>query len=97
MAGMSRLVYSVHIEPTPKGCFYITVPALPECWTTAKTFDSALNKAKVHIETHLKALARAGRPIPKHAQNVPPLCLPIRVNLPKGAKTVLASELTTSR
>jgi predicted RNase H-like HicB family nuclease len=96
MASMSRLVYSVHIEPLPKGGFYITVPALPECWTTAPSFDSALRKAKNHIEKHLKMLVRADKPIPTEPQTVRPLCLPIRVNMPGGAKTVLASQLMRS-
>ena len=90
---MSKLVYSVHVESMPKGGFYITVPALPACRTTARTFDSALSKAKSLIENHLKVLARRHETIQTECQGIPPLCLPIRVNLPKGAKTTLASEL----
>jgi antitoxin HicB len=90
---MSKLVYSVHIEAMPRGGFYISVPALPECRTTAKTFDSALKKAKTQIEKHLKALAKARKPIPTEPQKVRPLCLPVTVSLPQKAKTVLASQL----
>ena len=93
MPVMSKLVYSVHIEPLPKGGFYISVPALPECRTTATTFNMAIKNAKTRIERRVKALARAGKPIPMESQTVRPLCLPIRVNLPKQARTVLASEL----
>lgn len=90
---MSRLVYSVHIEPLTRAGFFITVPALPECQTTAKSFDAALKKAKTQIEKHLKALVKAGKPIPMESQKVRLLCLPIRVNLPKRARAILASEL----
>ena len=64
MPAMSKLVYSVHIEPIPKRGFYITVPALPECRTTAKSFDAAPDKAKKCIEKYLKALVKAGKPVP---------------------------------
>lgn len=93
MRGMSKLVYSVHIEPLPKGGFYITVPALPECRTTATTFNVAIKTAKTQIEKCVKALARAGKPIPMESQTVRPLCLPIRASLPKKARVVLASQL----
>jgi predicted RNase H-like HicB family nuclease len=96
MRGMSKLVYSVHIEPLPKTGFYITVPALPQCRTTAKSFDSALKKARIQIEKHLKALVKARKPIPMESQKVRPLCLPIRVNLPPGARTILSSELMSA-
>ena len=93
MPAMSKLVYSVHIEPLPKGGFYITVPALPECRTRAKTFNAALAKAKREIEKRLKTFAKARKAIPTESQRVRPLCLPIRVNLPKKAKAVLASQI----
>jgi predicted RNase H-like HicB family nuclease len=93
MRGMSKLVYSVYIEPLPKGGFYITIPAFPECRSRAKTFDSALKKARLEIENHLKMLAKARKPIPTESQNVRPLCLPIRVELPRKARTVLTSQL----
>jgi antitoxin HicB len=93
MPAMSKLVYSVHIEPMPKGGFYITVPALPKCRTTAKTFNTAVKKSKTEIEKHLKSLAKSRRPIPTESQHVRPLCLPIRVDLPRKARPVLASDL----
>lgn len=89
--GMSKVVYSVHVEPMQNGGFYISVPALLDCRSTAKTFDSALKKAKTLIEKHLKVLAHRRKPIPVERQDVPPVCLPIKVNLPKGAATVPAS------
>ena len=95
MRGMSKVVYSVHIEPMPKGGFYISVPALPECRTTAPSFNAALKKSKTQIEKHVKALVRAGKSVPTESQNVRPLCLPIQVNLPKKARGVLASQLKT--
>ena len=95
MPGMSKVVYSVHIEPSKAG-FYVTVPGLPECRTTARTFDLALNKAKTHIQKFLKSLTKARKQIPIESQKVPPLCLPIEVTLPKGARTILASDLLRS-
>lgn len=92
---MSKAVYSVHIEPMPKGGFFITVPVLPECKTTAPSFNAALKKSKTQIEKHVKALVKAGKPVPTESQNVRPLCLPIRVNLPKKARAVLASQPKT--
>lgn len=93
MRHMSKRVFSVHIEPIPQGGFYVTVPAFSKCRMTAKTLESALRKAKAQIEKHLITLAKARQPIPTESQAVRPLCLPIRVNLPRGARTILASKL----
>ena len=90
---MAKLIYSVHIEPMPKGGFYVTVPAIPECRTTAKSFDASITKVTRVIEKHVAAMAKAGKRIPTEDQKMRPLCLPIRVTLPKGAKTILASKL----
>ena len=92
---MSKVVYSGHIEPMPKGGFYITVPVPPDCRWTARSFDLALNKAKKQIETHLRFQLRARKRIPIECQKVRPVCVPINVNLPKGAETVLASVLSS--
>ena len=93
---MSLLYYFVHIEPVPQKGFYVSVPALPICRIWARTFDAALKQAKNQIEKHLKALVKTGKAIPIESQKVRPLCLPIHVNLPKGAKTILSSALLHS-
>ena len=60
---MSKLVYSLHIELLPKGGFYINVPALPECRTTAKTFDSALNTPPTNPSPAPGTLTKLGRQV----------------------------------
>jgi predicted RNase H-like HicB family nuclease len=90
---MAMLLYSIHIEPIPQGGFYVIVPVIPECRTTAKSFDLCLSKIRHLIEKHLSSLAKAGRLIPTEQQKVRPLCLPVQVKLPQGAKTILASKL----
>lgn len=93
---MSKLVFSVHIEPMRGGGFLATIPAIPECQTTAKTFDSSIAKITRLLKAHLRNLAKAGKPIVIEQQKFRPLCLPIRVNLTRGAQTVLASRLMSA-
>jgi predicted RNase H-like HicB family nuclease len=87
-----KVIYSVHIEPSGKG-FFATVPLLPGCQARAKSFDAVLRKVKTCIAGHLKVLVKAGRPIPTESQIPRPLCLPVRVDLPRGAEVVRAAEV----
>src|SRR5579862_1434095 len=75
---MAKIIYLVHVEPMPDGGFYAIVPSIPECRTIARSFDAAIAKITRAIETHLRGLAKAGKPIPTEEQKVRPLCLPIR-------------------
>jgi len=83
MRSMSLLTYSIHIERADEGGFYVFVPALPGCQTQARTFEEALVKAKMCIESFLEALAKADEPIPIESQTTRPVCVLIQVNAPE--------------
>lgn len=93
MPAMSKVVYFVHVEALENGGFYVSAPALAGCVAKAKTFDAALKAAKIGIQKHIRTLAKAHKPIPTEPQRVRPLCVPVKVDLPKGAKVILASQL----
>ena len=80
---MSKETYLAHFELTKKGTFIVTVPSLPGCQVTAPTFEQAFARARKAIETHLKALAKAGKMIPKESGANPPLCVNIEVKVPR--------------
>jgi predicted RNase H-like HicB family nuclease len=80
---MSKETYLVHFELTKKGTFSVTIPSLPGCQATAPTFEQAFAKVKKSIERHLKALAKAGKTIPKESHANPPICINIEVTAPK--------------
>ena len=80
---MSKVTYLIHLELSKKGNFIVTVPKLPGCRTTAGTFEQALDEAKTAIERHIKALTQAGKSVPVESRRNPPLCMQIRVEVPK--------------
>ena len=78
---MPRTTYSVHFEPLENGRIHITVPLLPGCEATFSNFEKALDQAPARIETFLKRLAKAGKPIP--TETLRPLCIPVKVKMPR--------------
>ena len=66
-----HLTYTIELHPADetlgeKG-YWVSVPALPGCFSQGDSYEEALEKAREAIECHLEALARDGEPIPEEA------------------------------
>jgi predicted RNase H-like HicB family nuclease len=57
--------YSILVEPEPDGSFFVTVPALPGCFTRARTIEECQERAVEAIETHIAGLEADGEPVPE--------------------------------
>ena len=52
-------------EPEPDGGYFVTVPALPGCFTRGRTIDECRVRAVEAIETHIAGLQSDGEPVPE--------------------------------
>ena len=50
--------------------YWVQVPALPGCYTTADSVDEALRNAREAIESHIMALREDGQEVPTEAVSV---------------------------
>jgi predicted RNase H-like HicB family nuclease len=57
--------YTIVVEPDDAGDFYVTVPALPGCFTRGRTVDECRERAAEAIEVHIAGLIADGEPIPE--------------------------------
>jgi predicted RNase H-like HicB family nuclease len=64
MMGSVR-TYTIVVEPDEEGDFYVTVPALPGCFTRGRTMDECRERAAEAIEVHISGLIAAGEPVPE--------------------------------
>jgi predicted RNase H-like HicB family nuclease len=63
-----HFTYTIELHPADaalgeKG-YWVSVPALPGCFSQGDTYEEALEKAREAIECRLEALAKDGEPIP---------------------------------
>ena len=56
--------YTIVVEPQEAGGFMILVPALPGCFSQARTFDECRERAAEAIEVHIAGEAD-GEPVPE--------------------------------
>jgi predicted RNase H-like HicB family nuclease len=56
--------YPLWIHKDPKSLYGVTVPDLPGCFSSGRTFDEAIDSAKEAIELHLEGIIEDGGPIP---------------------------------
>lgn len=56
--------YTVVVEPEEGGGFYVTVPALPGCFTQAPTVEDCRRRAVEAIEAHIAGLQADGEDVP---------------------------------
>jgi predicted RNase H-like HicB family nuclease len=83
---MAQQVYTIELHPADPDegdGFWVSVPALPGCFTQGKTYDEAVFRAQEAIECHLDALAISGQPIPADSRQ--PTILGVSVALPQIA------------
>ena len=57
--------YTVIIEEGEDGYLVVRCPALPGCWSQAKTREEAMANVREAIELYVESLAANGEPIPK--------------------------------
>lgn len=60
----------VHREEDHSG-YYVTVPALPGCFSAGATEDEAIVNAAEAVQAHLEGLLRAGEPVPNEDAGEP--------------------------
>lgn len=58
--------YSIVVEPEGDGTYFVTVPALPGCFTRGETIEKCQERAIEAIEVHIAGLEADGEPIPEH-------------------------------
>lgn len=51
------------IQPDSPAGYYVTVPALPGCFSSGKTVEEAIEHAKEAIDLHLEVLEEQNQPI----------------------------------
>jgi predicted RNase H-like HicB family nuclease len=59
-----RYTVVVHREDDGSG-YYVTVPALPGCFSAGATEDEAVRNAAEAIQAHVEGLVKAGDPVPE--------------------------------
>lgn len=64
MATKKSLTYTVVLEPAEEGGYFVSVPALPGCFTQGETEEEALAMAEDVIRLWVESLAADGEPIP---------------------------------
>ncbi len=57
--------YSIVVEAEESGGFFVTVPALPGCFTRGATVEECRERAVEAIEVHIAGLQADGEPIPE--------------------------------
>jgi antitoxin HicB len=57
--------YTIAVELDEEGDFYVTLPALPGCFTRGRTIEECQERAAEAIEVHIAGLAAEGEHVPE--------------------------------
>lgn len=57
--------YSIVVEPEGDGTYFVTVPALPGCFTRGETIGESQERAIEAIEAHIAGLEADDEPVPE--------------------------------
>ena len=78
-------VFTIEVHPPEEGetSYWVSVPALPGCFTQGDTYDEAVSRSQEAIECYLEALAKRGEAIP--SESLQPTVLGVQVALPQIA------------
>jgi predicted RNase H-like HicB family nuclease len=57
--------YTIVAEPEDGGGYYVTVPALPGCFTRGSTLEECRDRAVEAIQVHIAGLQADGEPVPQ--------------------------------
>jgi predicted RNase H-like HicB family nuclease len=60
--------YTIVVEPEQGGGYYVSVPALPGCFTRGKTIDECKQRAVEAIEVHIAGLQADDEPVPEEVE-----------------------------
>jgi len=60
--------YSIVVEEEEAGGYFVTVPALPGCFTRGKTVEECRVRAIEAIEVHIAGLQADGEPVPEELE-----------------------------
>jgi antitoxin HicB len=60
----TQRTYTIVIEEEEGGGYYVTVPALPGCFTRGATEEECQRRAVEAIEVHIAGLQADGEPVP---------------------------------
>ena len=84
---MKRFTYTVEIQranPDETG-YWVSVPALPGCFTQGETYEETLANAEQAIAGYLEALVKAGQPIPEEPQHPTRVAVGVNVHVPASS------------
>ena len=59
--------YTIVVEPETGGGYFVTVPALPGCFTHGGTLEECRQRAIEAIEVHIAGLRADGEAVPEEA------------------------------
>jgi predicted RNase H-like HicB family nuclease len=62
---MNVRTYTIVVEADEDGSFYVTVPALPGCFTQGSSLEECQQRAVEAIETHIAGLVADGDTVPE--------------------------------
>jgi len=62
---MAMRTYTIVVEPEEGGGYYVTVPALPGCFTRGNSIEECQERAVEAIGVHIAGLQADGKPVPK--------------------------------
>jgi len=69
--------YSIVLEPEETGGFFVSVPALPGCFTRGETVEECKERAAEAIAVHIAGLRADGEDVPEELG--PPQLLSVTV------------------
>ena len=80
-----RSIYTIEVHPADEGesGFWVSVPALPGCFSRGDTYDDAVENAQEAVECYLEALVKRGEKVPEESNH--PTFIGVRVALPQVA------------
>ena len=61
---MQAMEYVVVIQTAEEGGYWAEFPALPGCFTQARTIEHLIERAPEAVASHLDALREDGQPVP---------------------------------
>lgn len=60
--------YTVVFHPAEEGGYWVSVPALPGCFSQGDTFEEARENVAEAIRCHVDGLVKDGEPVPTEEQ-----------------------------
>ena len=57
--------YTIVVEPEETGGYFVSVPALPGCFTRGESIEECRVRAVEAVEVHIAGLQADGEPVPE--------------------------------